>query len=140
MSQGRIQAVHSPGGIYLGHHAAIPLEWKRVNRFFRMVTRGLYWKKFEKRIPDDYSFEVRRLNASVFPELLRQMMENGGNGPHGIGEGVFGCAFMMAEEDSFLSYWLMWFYESIFITVATGPKDYVDQLLKHTDESKAIGI
>ena len=57
--------MHSPGGIYLGHHYAAPLEWKRLNRFFNMVARGLYWKKFEKRLPDDYSFEVRA--ASILP-------------------------------------------------------------------------
>ncbi len=140
ISQGHIKAMHSPGGIYLGHYPSVPVEWKRVNRFFRMVARGLYWKKFEKRFPDGYTFEVRRLYASAFSDLFRHVMENGGNGPHAIGEGVFGCAFMMAEEDPFITYWLMWIYESIFITVATGPHHYFDQFVRPNNEPGAIGL
>ena len=68
------------------------------------------------------------------------MMEHGGHGPHGIGEGVFGYAFTMVEEDQLLTHWLMWFYESIFISVFTGPQAYIDQFDKPKNEPRYIGI
>jgi hypothetical protein len=140
VSQTRIKAMCTPHGIYLGHFPTVPLEWKRMNRFFRLVVRGLYWKKFEKRLPDNYHIEVRRCYASVFPELFRLMMENGGNGPHAIGEGVFGCVFVMAEEDPFITHWLMWFYESVFISVASGPPVYFEQFEKPNNQPNAVGL
>jgi len=111
-----------------------------MNRFFRLVTRGLYWKKFEKRLPDNYTFEVRRLHKSAFSGLLRHMMDNGGNGPHSVGEGVFSCAFLMGKEDPFTTLWLMWFYESIPVTVATGPPDFFEQFAEPTTKTKAFGL
>lgn len=104
------------------------------------MARGLYWQKFERRLPDDYEFVVRRLYASAFPEILRHVMEHGGNGPHEIGDGVFGCAFMVAADDPFIIQWVMWFYESIFMAIMTGPKGFFDQFNKPKNEPKAMGF
>jgi len=105
-----------------------------------MVTRGLYWEKFKKRFPDNYDFEVLRLDASVFSERLHEMMEQGDNGHRAIGEGVFACASMISQEDPFITFWLLWFYESIFFAVATGPKGYLSQFVRRTPEPKTFGL
>lgn len=125
--QGRLESMSSPGGIYSGHYPAVPIEWKRVNQFFRLVVRGLYGKTSKVILPDDYIFVTLRQPASAFPEQRRVMIERGGNAPLVIGTGVFGCVFNIAEEDHYITHWLMWFYDSIFISVSTGPQDYHNQ-------------
>jgi hypothetical protein len=36
---------------------------------------------------------------------------------------VFGCAFLFAEEDPTITYWLLWFFNSYFVTISTNPSD-----------------
>jgi hypothetical protein len=124
----RMQDVHTPSGIYVGRFVAVPIEGKRVNRFFRWVIRGLYWKKFGSRIPDNYVFEVGRLPAERFNAQFQTMMGFGGNGPYAVGERVFRCIFIYADENHFITQWLMWFYDSIFITVDTGPPEWFHEM------------
>jgi hypothetical protein len=139
-SKMRIQAVESPSGLYLGHHHTIPLDWERVSRYFELVTRGLYWKKFAKRLPDDYAFKVLRVHASCYKELLHDAMENGGVCCPVIGEGVFGCSFRVIAEDPFSSLWLMCFYNSIFISVETGPPGFFSRFIKFDAKQKVFGF
>jgi len=130
IASGRLEPVFSPAGLYLGHRVGVPIDSKRINRFFKLVARGLYWKKFTQRIPDDYVFEVRRLGASAFPAAYEAMMKVGAHGPHVIGNGVFWCIVVIMEENPFITHWFMAFYDSIFITVTTGPFDFIEEFMK----------
>lgn len=137
--RGQLTPVHTPNGLYLGHAFGVPIEWKKVNRFFRCVVRGLYWHRFNARIPDDYLFDVRRLKDSFVAEAFAEMDRLGANGPYGIGEGVFGCRFLIGEEDPFVTHWQFWFYERIFVSVATGPKAFFEPFVSKGADPIAFG-
>jgi hypothetical protein len=127
-NQIRMKEMRTPAGIYLGHYSSVPLDWKRVERFLCLVTRGLYWKKFGKRLPELYDFDVRRLCRADGLKILRTMIEFGGDRSFVIGEGVFGCFFVTAPDDQFFTNWLLMFYESIFFIITTAPREFLKQL------------
>jgi hypothetical protein len=127
MARGSFVSVRSEGGIYLGKGYGAPVLQKRLKRFFRCVIRGLYWKTTGKRIPDTYLFDVRRIKDRYVDTLFQQIESFGGNGPYAIGDRVFGCKFLLAQEDPFATLWLFWFYERIFISVGTGPREFFEQ-------------
>lgn len=110
--------VHSPGGIYLGHAPAVPLDYERANRIFIRITRGLYYQLYHRRLPDDCSFEVRRVHAEHREQHVRSMVGMGVNVKRVIGES-FDCWHTIAQKENTVSIWLMRFF-NIFITVTTN--------------------
>ncbi|HEY0377203.1 MAG TPA: hypothetical protein VGC87_09615 [Pyrinomonadaceae bacterium] len=115
--------MHTPGGIYLGHYPTVPLEGKRIEEIFKMMSRGLYFKLRQKRLPDDYVFEVRRLHNSEVIEVARKFKEMGANGPYTLGPGVFACLYGYDAKDEASTYWLLSFYDGVFVTISTEPPD-----------------
>jgi hypothetical protein len=136
----RIEAVHSPGGIYLGHYLGVPITWERLKRFCTLVVRGLYWHASNERLPDDYVFEVFRLELADAAGLFRKWITHGGYGPFAIGTGVFTVTFITAPDDPFITVWLMQFYRSISIVVATAPKSFFDQFETPKGKRRFFGL
>ena len=122
-TQGRPESIYTKGGIYLCEGFSSPLEGERINNIFTHITRGLYYKIRTKRIPDDYIFEISRLDSTEFREVWLKLKEIGVNGPYGCGD-VLICLMMYAEENEFISYWWLWFYGGVCIHVVTTPPDF----------------
>jgi hypothetical protein len=110
--------VHSQGGIYLGHRPAVPLDHERANRIFTRITRGLYYQLYHRRLPDDCTFEVRRVLAAHRADHVQRMVDMGVNVKRVIGD-TFDCWHVVGQEDDTVSMWLMRFF-NIFITVTTN--------------------
>ena len=114
-------------GIYVGEGVAVPILWKRVRSWGRLACRGLYYAHMSKRIPDHYEFETRRVLDSRRNWAFDHMMSLGAPGPFRMGEPeeetekVVSWTYLIDAEDQFRSIWLLWFYQSIFIEVSTGP-------------------
>jgi hypothetical protein len=126
-SKGRMEPLYTRSGIYLGTYPTIPIDGKRVIRIFSNIVRGLYFYIHNgKRIPDDYVFEVQRLDP-LQPQAPREVFEAMNTEKvYSLGDGsVFCCAYLYGEEDPFVTYWLLQFYNNVFITVATNPPDDV---------------
>ena len=85
--ESRIEAVHSQGGIYLGHYLGVPITWERLKRYFILVVRGLYWHASNERLPDDYVFGVFRLDKADAAGLFRKMDNPRRIRPLRIGDG-----------------------------------------------------
>jgi HNH endonuclease len=115
---GRFEPIYTSAGLYLGHGYAVPLEGERVVRVFSLIVRGLYRKLRHERLSDDYLFDVRKRDPLRVEELVTYMQSKGANGPYCLGS-VFGCLFMYAQEDPNVTFWLLWFYNSMFVTVGT---------------------
>jgi hypothetical protein len=109
-------------GIYIGQHRAFPVDGQRITRACIFIVRGLYYKLTKKSLPQEVLFEVNRVDLATANEIALSFTDKGFNGPYKIGDGVFGCAFLYGEEDASLSFWLIWFYNSVFITVSTEAK------------------
>lgn len=132
----KMEPLLTKGGIYLGHHPTFLIDGERVTRTFTYIVRGLYYRILQQRIPDNYSFEVRRLNPWDVEAVWEGIKKLNPNGPYGLGN-TFVCAFLRGLEDPFVTYWLLGFYESVFVTVSTEPvNQHEDDDL--TAESTAI--
>jgi len=128
-TSGRFLPVHSEGGIYLRHAFNVPIDWKRVNRFFQYVTKGLYWHFFGETFPADYQMDVRRLDLDLAVETIRDLQGRGVPGPYVIGDGVFGVIHALSKEEDDLhsGIWVFAFYNRVFMAVITGRKEFFDQ-------------
>lgn len=118
-TRARYVPMHSPGGIYLGHAPSIPLEENIVNEAFQFIARGLHFKLTGKRMPADAQFEVSRVKSDQVQPAVTDLMSRGANGPYRIGED-FVCLQMHAGDDRGNSFWMLGFFDTIFITVAAG--------------------
>jgi len=110
-------------GIYVGNHPTFQIDRQRVTRMFSFIIRGLYYKVIKERLPDDFTFEVDRLDSSLAGQTFYVLKELGGNGPYTIGNGLFGCVFIYGAEDPSVTFWLLWFYNSVFFTAYTNFQD-----------------
>ena len=116
VTSGKWSPFHSQGGIYLGHAFSFPLDPERVKSIFSTMVRGLYYNSQREVLPAHYNFDVLRYHPWEFKPVFEKFMSMSPNGPRVLGD-VFGCAFLKAEEDRCTSYWLMWFYERVFVSV-----------------------
>jgi hypothetical protein len=131
-SNGRFEPVYSDCGIYLGQGFSFPVDSERVNHVFSLIVRGLYHKLTKLYLPKDCSFDVRRLSASDFYKTWDEVQRIGYNGPYNLGGDVFTCIFFYAAEEPALSFWWMWFYDSICVYVKTSPANYAVEILTPT--------
>lgn len=109
---------YSMGGIYLGHCRATPLQVERVNRCFAQITRGLYYKLHRARIPDDYVFEIRRVDPLRKKMAVQGLLDAGVVESRRLGDNVFACMYGRGE-DPFSTYWLQEYY-SYMVSVSTS--------------------
>ncbi len=123
-SKGKFGPIYSKGGIYLGDGLSVPLEGERVNHIFSLIVRGLYYKLTGRFLPQDATFDVRRLRVDEFNKSWEKLKEIGFNGPYRLGEDVFTCIFLYAEEEPAISQWWLWFYDSVCVYVTTTPSNY----------------
>ena len=116
--------VHSPGGLYLGRALGVPVDHVRANRLFSRIVRGLHFKLYNRRLPDDVKFEVRRLYPQSKQHVVNTLVQMGVQECRSIGDS-FQCMHGIDAKDPTVTYWLMRFF-NIFITVSTNFGDSVD--------------
>lgn len=51
----RDRDIHTPAGIYVGHHPTYPMDVRRLHRVAKRVLRGLYYTKFGNAVPATHS-------------------------------------------------------------------------------------
>ena len=85
--------------------------------------RGLYYKLTGRFLPQDVKFDVRRLRADEFNKSWEKLKEIGYT-LYRLGEDVFTCIFIYAEEEPAISSWWLWFYDSVCVYVTTAPSNY----------------
>jgi hypothetical protein len=132
-TRSRMVSLHTPGGIYLGDLPAVPFDGKRLNLALSMITRGLYFKVFWARLPDDSRLDIGRVDPLLVMELWDRLVQPGCNGPFAIDSNVFWFMFLVHSTEPLLMHWLFGFYCSIFFvvtaqaheTVATPPAPVV---------------
>jgi hypothetical protein len=114
--------VHTKGGIYLGHAPAFGIDGERVNTIFAAIVRGLYYEERGQRIPDDYTFEVRRFYPwdchGIRTDAFKAM---NWNRRRPLGD-TFSVAYLSAAEDPMTSLWHLTFYGRVeFSVYVTNP-------------------
>lgn len=127
ISKGRREPVYTPNGIYLDDCISAPIDVERVNHIFSQIIRGLYFRGRQRRIPDDYVFEVRRYHPLEFYQVWERLKQIGYHGPFRIGGEIFTCLFVDVVEDPFFTDWWLWFYDSVCVYVRTKPPTSVEE-------------
>jgi hypothetical protein len=117
LPKARLEPFYTKGGIYLGQFPSAPVDSERIKTIFSVIARGLFYDHRRQRIPEDYIFEVFRYHPWDFKAVLDSFKQMHLNGPRILGN-VFGCAYISAKEDPPTTLWLMWFYETFFISVS----------------------
>lgn len=112
----RSEPAFTPSGLYVGHFPTVPVDPKRVDRIFRLIARGLFWKLFARRIPENYVIEALKIPHNDAAREIQREINLGATGPYAIGNGVFYCYFL-ATGTPFVHNWLMCFYDRVVFAV-----------------------
>lgn len=123
VSEGELSPYRTREGLYLGQAFSVPVDAGRLDRIFSTIVRGLYFKANGVRIPDNYAFDVRRIDMLAFNRHWPELLKVRPNGPHRIGNDVFTCIWVKADVDPFLTVWWLFFYDSIGIVVNSHLRD-----------------
>lgn len=110
--------VRTPAGLYLGDVYGMPIEGERLNRTFGRITRGLYYRLYQQRLPDDCTFDPQRVKPEFKQATVDMFMSKGPRPIYSIGE-TFECTYAIATEDPTVTFWLQRYF-NIFITVSTN--------------------
>jgi hypothetical protein len=127
----RIHALSEPyftdSGIYLGDAVSVPVNVERLLRWCEYVIRGLYCAQIGGRIPNGYEFDVIRIKNSQRQAALDDWKNLGAAGPFCMGrqdeesEQVVSWTYALDRNDPFMSMWLVWFYQRVFIAINSAP-------------------
>ncbi len=83
------------------------------------MIRGLYFKLHGIRIPQNYQFEVQRLDPLRCMEGIESTLKMGYYARLWVGPEFF-ANLMVSDRDPFATLWLFCFYESIWIFAETS--------------------
>ncbi len=118
LSNSQPESFFSHGGIDLGIVQSAPVETEQIKDIFSTIVRGLYYYSRRKQMPSDYEFKVLRYHPPQFVQVCNQLHHQFRfQGPFVRGN-IFGYSFFEAEDDSASSYWLLWFYDIVGISVS----------------------
>jgi hypothetical protein len=123
-TKGRLIPVRTPSGLYLGHHVEIPIRQQEIQKYFFNIVQGLYYHFRKVYLPATISYECDMISGRDFEILFHQMKSSGANGPYRLGNHVFECLCMIAEEEPHITAWLFWFYDALAFVVHTGHITY----------------
>jgi hypothetical protein len=118
----RMEPLYTPGGIYLGNYATIPLDWERISRIIGMIIRGLYWQIRREVFPQGYMIDVARIDPLEVRTVAEAMSATHVNGPYRLGDSTFSCVMQFVKEDPGMSRWLLCFYQNFVLLVTTKPE------------------
>jgi hypothetical protein len=115
----------SEGGMFEPYSSPFfRVEYPRIQRVLRKITKGLYFLACEKRLPDDYVVLANPMvRPNELPELSKRLETIGCFGPDYLDEyGVFKLMVALEKGKTARSQWLMWFYDWVPFHTWTLPK------------------
>ena len=111
------QGFYEPGASY-------NVDLQRLDLVASRIVRGLFWKEFHERLPDDY--EASAYNDSGIQHMdenqlgiFRTVLEGRSTI---VGNKVFRYWKSVAPEDKYSTVWILLFYESVYFLCFTLPK------------------
>ncbi len=113
---------YTVAGIYTGTFQAVPLEANRVKHIFARITRGLYYKLYERRFPNDCDFRVSRVAGMHVKDAVEIMHSIGGDVTYLLAEFVFSCMHVWSVEDPTVTSWLQNYYNFVVMVTTNVPE------------------
>ena len=118
----QISDIVSSGGIYLGKAPTIPQDKKRIDNVIWKIVRGMYFKIYNERLPDDT--QLHTIIDADDSQLL--LIEQYFKSPRVecYGDGVFTYAMMKVAEMDGGTAWAMSFYGGYYVLAVTVPEGH----------------
>ena len=114
-----------PDGKLIQKVKAMKMSADRLTGSFEKVVRGLYYKRFGKQIPSDYSFSVHYQPQTLLTDLIDKARKK-----NALNAGMFGDTFSYMsvgiKEDEYVGVWWLSFYQTHgVIVVVDSPKKLI---------------
>ena len=122
--------VFTQAGIYVGSAGGYEVDHERLDRVAERIVKGLYSHTYGIRLSESYQVEciddnyLANSDRDEQDKILRPFMPMDGQPPtRAIGKGVFAYWNLRADDNEFVTAWILRFYDSVFLFCETVPKD-----------------
>lgn len=103
--------IRTPNGIFLNTVTGMKMKSSRVENSLRKIVKGIYFSRFNKSIPNEYTLKVYFQPADIGLALLDEAKKKGA-----LNAGRFGNVFCYmgfnAKEDEFVGIWWLSFFQT----------------------------
>lgn len=100
----------TPQGLYLGEYPAVIMDDAAVNCVLTMMARGFLYNLSKDRIPQDYVFEINRIDPFKTRETIEVFLPLRSYDSAMWGNNVCGYMLTQASDNPGTTMWLIWFY------------------------------
>jgi hypothetical protein len=121
-------AMHSSGGIYLGHAPAFRVDASRIASTAERIVKGLYASYFKRVLPSTHEVSVslidlqRDASAIQNPEVQELFSLLGKNGTHRAFGRILQVWYAKTDDDQDSSFWLVRLHGAFVFLGFTLPK------------------
>ncbi len=120
VAEGEWQDLITHGGIYLGDAWTWTPDVAKVEGIFSFIARGLIYKEYGERLPENYNAQAVRVPPTMTREIWDKFKETGVR-PFVIGDNVVVGIGASCPNDRFSSGWVLVFYGGTMFLVTTNP-------------------
>ncbi|MFA6297510.1 MAG: hypothetical protein WC629_03010 [Candidatus Paceibacterota bacterium] len=114
--------VKTPNGIFLEEVTGMKMKSDRIESALRKITKGIYFNRFRKSIPNNYSMKVYFQPVDIGHELLDLAKKKGALNAGRFGD-VFSYMGFITREDEYVGIWWLSFYQThAAIIMVDSPK------------------
>ena len=115
--------VYLPDGSYIERRGGYRVNVPRLNRVASRIVKGLFWKEFGARLPDNYKPKSWKDSDLAFTKKELMAQE-----PHKIiGNNVFEYWVQTVPGDKYTTAWVLRFYEAVSFSCITAPTDALNR-------------
>lgn len=101
--------VTTPNGIVIKQVTGIKMKSDRIENALRKIVKGIYFNRYRKSIPENYTLKVYFQPADIGLELLDIAKKKGGLNVGRFGN-IFSYMGFITKEDEFVGVWWLSFY------------------------------
>lgn len=98
-------------GIFLKRVNVMKMKSDRIENVIKKIVKGLYFNRYKKSIPEEYSLSVYFQPEDIGIELLNKAKEQGALNAGRFGN-IFSYMGFNTKEDEFVSIWWLSFYQT----------------------------
>jgi len=103
--------VKTPNGIFLKQVAGMKMKGDRIENALKKIVKGIYFHRYKKSIPDNYTLKVYFQPIDIGTELLNEVKKKGALNVARFGN-IFSYMGFITKEDEFVSIWWLSFYQT----------------------------
>ena len=103
--------IKTPSGIFLKQVTGMKMKSDRIENALRKIVKGIYYHRYKKSIPEDYTLKVYFQPTDIGTELLNEAKKKGALNAGRYGN-VFSYMGFTVSEDEFVGVWWLSIYQT----------------------------